>query len=275
MKRNILIGVLVITVLFVFFSFKLNDIVSHRGERAVNRVNIERHNIILSVAKSHKDNKDYEKALRAYNIFLESYPDSKKSETVLREIGDLKVKMIFSDRVSENQSSLYEIKSGDTLTGIAKKFNTTVELIKKSNNLSNDLIMPGKKLKINRAKYNIFVDKSDNILKLSDENGQAIKVYTVSTGENMNTPTGEFKIEEKLVRPVWYKVGAVVSPESKEYELGSRWMGLSVAGYGIHGTNDSSTIGKHITKGCVRMKNEDVEELYAIVPSGTKVLIVD
>ena len=83
------------------------------------------------------------------------------------------------------------------------------------------------------------------------------------------------KIEEKLVSPVWYTVGAIVEPDSEEYELGARWMGLSIAGYGIHGTNDPTSIGKHITKGCVRMKNEEVEELYAIVPSGTEVTIVD
>ena len=75
---------------------------------------------------------------------------------------------------------------------------------------------------------------------------------------------------------VRYKKGeGIVDSTSPEYELGSRWMGLSEPEYGIHGTNDASTIGKHITKGCVRMRNEDVEELYAIIPSGTEVTIVE
>ena len=152
---------------------------------------------------------------------------------------------------------------------------STVELIKKSNNLKSDLIIPGRSLKVNNTNFNILVDKSDNTLTLKKSDGEVVKTYVVSTGKNFNTPTGTFRIEEKLVSPVWYKVGAIVEPDSEEYELGARWMGLSVAGYGIHGTNDPTTIGQHITKGCVRMRNEEVEELYAIIPSGTEVTIVD
>lgn len=57
--------------------------------------------------------------------------------------------------------------------------------------------------------------------------------------------------------------------------LGSRWMGISHPGYGIHGTTEPGSIGKNVTAGCVRLKNEDVEELYSIVPEGTEVVIVD
>ena len=52
-------------------------------------------------------------------------------------------------------------------------------------------------------------------------------------------------------------------------------MGLTIPGYGIHGTNDESTIGSQITMGCVRMKNNDVVELFDIVKPGTEVEIVD
>ena len=135
--------------------------------------------------------------------------------------------------------------------------------------------MPGKFLKVNRTKFDILVDKSENILELRKSNGEGVKTYTVSTGENLTTPVGTFKIEEKLISPTWYKVGAVVQPGAPEYELGSRWMGISAEGYGIHGTRDESSIGKHITKGCVRMRNKDIEELYAIVPGGTEVTIIE
>ena len=150
-----------------------------------------------------------------------------------------------------------------------------MELLKRSNSLKSDIIYPGKILKVHDGKFKIVIEKSKNILLLQDSEGKNIKSYEISTGESYSTPTGSFRIEEKLVSPVWYKVGAVVEPNSPEYELGSRWMGLSVPGYGIHGTNDPSNIGKYITKGCVRMRNGDVEELYAIVPSGTDVVIKD
>ena len=205
---------------------------------------------------------------------IETSDDVKpKKEQLDSETGERNIEILFSDNVTED-SFLYEIKPKDTLTKIAHQFNTTVELLKKSNKLKSDIIFPGKLIKVPRSKFTIEVDKSDNTLLLLSS-GRPFKLYTVSTGENLNTPTGTFYIEEKMVKPVWYKTGAVVDPNSPEYELGSRWMGLSKEGYGIHGTNDESTIGSHITKGCVRMKNSDVEELYAIVPSGTEVIIVE
>jgi lipoprotein-anchoring transpeptidase ErfK/SrfK len=86
---------------------------------------------------------------------------------------------------------------------------------------------------------------------------------------------GTFKITSKLANPVWFKAGVVVPPESPENVLGSRWLGFDNPGYGIHGTIEPQTIGQQITQGCVRMLNKDVEELYAIVPVGTEVEIVD
>ena len=168
----------------------------------------------------------------------------------------------------------YEIRPSDTLSKIAKRYNTTVELLKKSNDLESDKIILGKPLKVTKLGFSVLVDKSQNLLFLKNKD-EIIKTYRVSTGINNSTPVGKFKIEEKLISPLWYKVGAVVPPDSPEYELGKYWMGISIAGYGIHGTNDPNSIGKHITKGCIRMLNEDIEELYAIMPSGTEVVIVD
>ena len=61
--------------------------------------------------------------------------------------------------------------------------------------------------------------------------------------------------------------------------LGSRWIGFNARGtdgskYGIHGTNQPSSIGKYISQGCIRMKKNDVEYLFDRIPIGTKVWIV-
>jgi len=55
--------------------------------------------------------------------------------------------------------------------------------------------------------------------------------------------------------------------------FGTRWMGLSNPGYGIHGTNNSSSIGKAVSLGCIRMYNHNIEELFKQVSMGTKVII--
>ena len=129
-------------------------------------------------------------------------------------------------------------------------------------------------LKINTAKFSVLVDKSQNILTLKS-NEKVAKVYSASTGANNCTPTGTFTITSKLTNPVWYTAGAVVPAGSPDNILGSRWLGLSKQGYGIHGTTQPESIGKQVTQGCVRLPNEDVEELYIILPIGSEGTIVD
>jgi len=228
---------------------------------------------LRKVAELYIEKGNYKKARDIYKRLLIDFPMFQSSGEIRSDIENLNMRIMFSPTLAEN-SVEYEIQSGDTLFAVAKKFNTTVELLKKVNDLETDLIHPGQHIKIVLSEFSIFVDKSDNTLTLNGDE-EIIKTYSVSTGKNNGTPVGVFKIEEKMVKPPWYKVGSVVSADSKEYELGARWMGLSLEGYGIHGTSDENSIGKQVTQGCVRMHNADIVELYTIVPSGTKVEIVD
>lgn len=208
-----------------------------------------------------------------YKKIIEDFPNADFISKIQSDLENINIKILFSPVITED-SFQYEIKPNDTLSKIAKNYNTTVELLKKSNGLKSDIIVPKRTLKVTKGKFNILVDRSQNLLFLKNSN-EIIKTYRVSTGIDNSTPVGRFKIEEKLLSPLWYKVGAVVPPDSPDYELGKYWMGISLQGYGIHGTNDPGSIGRHITKGCIRMLNENIEELYAIVPSGAEVVIVD
>ncbi len=70
--------------------------------------------------------------------------------------------------------------------------------------------------------------------------------------------------------PTWYNPGKVVGPGPAN-PLGTRWMGLGFKGYGIHGTNRPSSIGKAASHGCIRMRIPDVEALFALVQVGDEV----
>ncbi|OIO37720.1 MAG: hypothetical protein AUJ75_03695 [Candidatus Omnitrophica bacterium CG1_02_49_10] len=212
-------------------------------------------------------------AKQYYREVIDKFPDDTAAIEAQKKLEDINMRLLFSPAPTE-KSIIYTIEPGDTLIGIARKFHTTVELIQKSNNISGDTIRPFKKIKITKAEYSIFVDKSQNTLTLKTGD-EVLKVYTVATGSNSSTPVGEFKIVNKLKDPVWFKSGAIVPPDSPENILGTRWMGLDEPGYGIHGTTEPDSIGKQVTAGCVRMPNKDVEELYSIIPEGTKVTIVD
>ena len=75
-------------------------------------------------------------------------------------------------------------------------------------------------------------------------------------------------IINRVQHPTWYGPSGVVPP-GKNNPLGSRWMGLSMKGYGIHGTNVPSSIGKAASHGCIRMRQTDLEELFELVTVGT------
>lgn len=228
---------------------------------------------LYSQAVAFKKDHKLAEARDVYQKILAEYPNADNMETVQREMEDLNLTMILSAGQAD-KVTVHEVQSGDTLGKLARKYNTTVDLIKRNNNLAGDTIALGQKLRVWQGSFNIYVDKSQNILILKDGN-EVVKVYRVSTGENNATPAGKFKIVNKLIDPVWFNRGVVVPPESPSNVLGSRWMGFDVPGYGIHGTIEPETIGQQVTAGCVRMRNEEVEELYSLIPVGTEVTVVD
>jgi lipoprotein-anchoring transpeptidase ErfK/SrfK len=107
--------------------------------------------------------------------------------------------------------------------------------------------------------YSIVVSLAKRQLYLLEDN-KVIKGYPVGIGKILTgTPTGTFRIINKAPNP-----GG---------PYGVLWMGLSKPHYGIHGTNDPGSIGKQVSKGCIRMYNTDVLELSRKVPIGTIVTI--
>ena len=110
------------------------------------------------------------------------------------------------------------------------------------------------------------------MLVLSD--GTPVKLYPVGVGkESTPTPTGEFRIVNRITHPAYYHPG-IVMPPGPDNPLGSRWIGLDAKSYGIHGTPDESSIGQAVSTGCIRMARADLEELFEIVRPGMMVQIV-
>ena len=228
---------------------------------------------LLRLGQVYEAQQQWLEARTMYQKLIEQVPNSPLLPETQQHLGRANIALLFSPTLTDLDVE-YEVKPGDSLGRIAADHGTTVELLKKANNLKNTVIRPQQKLKVPKGKFSIVVDKSHNELLLTEDK-QFVKSYIVATGKENSTPVGAFKIVTKVPNPVWYKQGAVVSPDSPENILGTRWMGLSKQGYGIHGSVDPTTLGKQMTAGCVRMANSDVEELFGIVPLGTDVTIVD
>jgi lipoprotein-anchoring transpeptidase ErfK/SrfK len=119
----------------------------------------------------------------------------------------------------------------------------------------------------------IVVSLEDRKLALL-EDGQVKKVYTVAVGKPTTpSPSGTFTIARRVKNPTYSHNGKTVLPGPGN-PVGTRWMGLSVKGYGIHGTNEPKSIGKAASHGCIRMAQKDLEEMYELVSVGETVELV-
>jgi hypothetical protein len=119
----------------------------------------------------------------------------------------------------------------------------------------------------------IVVSLEDRKLALV-ENGQVTKIYRVAVGKpSTPSPMGTFTIERRVANPVYQHDGKTIQPGPGN-PVGTRWMGLNLRGYGIHGTNAPKSIGKAASHGCIRMAKADLEELYELVAVGDTVELV-
>lgn len=114
------------------------------------------------------------------------------------------------------------------------------------------ILSPGSRITINTVTRRLRHYNGDRL----------INEYPVAVGKpSTPTPSGEYKVKNKIINP-----GGV---------LGNRWMGMTIpdGNYGIHGTNNPSSIGQAVSLGCVRMHNNHVEELFPQISIGTPVHI--
>jgi lipoprotein-anchoring transpeptidase ErfK/SrfK len=127
----------------------------------------------------------------------------------------------------------------------------------------------------------IVINRSVNRLYLYD--GEKLRrTFGVATGQAIYpTPHGTFHIVVKWKNPWWFPPtssawarGLKPVPPGPDNPLGTRWMGLSSPGVGIHGTDAPSSIGYSVSHGCIRMQVPDAEWLFDHVDVGTTVHIV-
>ncbi|MED4204314.1 L,D-transpeptidase [Neobacillus mesonae] len=122
----------------------------------------------------------------------------------------------------------------------------------------------------------VVINKSTNELALINDN-RVQTVVSVGTGKTEElTPEGLFTIIVKAEKP-YYRRGNIPGGDPKN-PLGARWIGFDAKGtdgriYGIHGTNQPSTIGKYVSQGCIRTQNEVISSLFPQIPLGTRILV--
>ncbi|WP_303997836.1 L,D-transpeptidase [Megamonas hypermegale] len=127
----------------------------------------------------------------------------------------------------------------------------------------------------NTVKRWILINIPARSLRLYEDD-KCVAMYPVGVGKiGSKTPAGFYKIVEKVVNPTWVDPGdtSVVIASGPDNPLGFRWLGIG-GNYGIHGTNNPSSVGHYVSNGCVRMVEADVEKVFDKVDVGTEVQIM-
>lgn len=190
--------------------------------------------------------------------------------------------------------SEYAVRSGDFLISIGARFGVAAKLLAQHNGIPFDaLIRPGKRLKIhnphivphtgpNRLDDGILINLPQRML-FHFSQGELSGAYPVGLGKaTWPTPEGEFKIRSREKNKTW-KVPKSIQEEMRrenkavreeippgpDNPLGAHWLGLTLPGYGIHGTIAPASVFHFQSHGCIRLHPDDVAELFDRVAVGT------
>lgn len=191
--------------------------------------------------------------------------------------------------LGDKLTGYYEVKRGDNLERIAKEYKVTPELLMRINGIARPELLPaGKAIKVVNGPFNVVVYKSNFTMDLYLQN-RYVKTYRVGLGRvEHETPSGTWRVEPggKLISPTWTDpdTNHTYVASDPDYPLGSRWIAIEGTddvtrkrdGFAIHGTKDPDSIGKRSSRGCIRLYNGDVIEVYNLLYGGiSEVLIKD
>lgn len=184
----------------------------------------------------------------------------------------------------------YEVRQGDSLTGIGARFGISTATLAADNGLRvTARLNIGQQLYLNNRHLMPLILKDGLLINLPQRliyffsQGRLERYYPIGLGRaDWPTPTGEFAIVNKRENPVWNvpksiqeemrREGKIVQtrvPPGPENPLGQHWLGLSIPGYGIHGTIAPTSVYQFRSHGCIRTHPDDIAALFERVTVGT------
>ena len=166
----------------------------------------------------------------------------------------------------------YVVKPNDQFAVFARRYNVPWEYLAKLNHVDPKKIQPGQQLKVIKGPFSAIVELNGFLLTLHAY-GYYVRSYPIGIGKDGATPLGKFTVLKKVKNPQYTDPqGNVIDGGDPNNPLGVRWLDLGNS-YGIHGTIAPNSIGKAESRGCLRLRNEDVEEVYDMLAVGSEVTI--
>lgn len=166
----------------------------------------------------------------------------------------------------------YTIRPGDSLGRIAPRYGVGWRYLARLNHTSPKKIRAGQRLKVVRGPFGVEVNLRRLQMVVRSGN-QYVCRFSIGIGRDNSTPRGRFRVLRKTPQPQYTDPeGRVIAAGSPDNPLGNFWIDLGES-YGIHGTNNPSSIGRARSRGCIRLHNKDIEQLYGMLITGSEVVI--
>ena len=209
--------------------------------------------------------------LAAHRELSRLYWNHKDFRPQIQEMIDSTAKAIFF-QPKPHYVEPYVIQEGDRLEVIAKKYQLSWEYVAKLNRTEPRRVQVGQKLKVMKGPFGAVVDLHDFTLTVHLQ-GYYVKPYPIGIGKDDSSPIGKFAVVGKLENPQYTgPTGIVIESDDPKNPLGERWIDLGNS-YGIHGTIDPSSIGRAASAGCIRLRDNDIIEVYNFLVKGSEVVL--
>lgn len=227
------------------------------------------------------------------NTALHSQISRNDAAVVRQQLMKINDQLIFSGRaeIDDPLVEIYTIQSGDLLSRIARKYDTSWEFLARINNIADPRrIRVGQKIKVIKGPFHLVVHKADFRVDAYLKQGDTpiyIRSFRAGLGKDDSTPLGKFIVKRggKLADPPWTDpyTGEHFASANPLNPIGDFWVGLrgnepateTLSGYGLHGTIEPQTIGTEASRGCVRMLPDDIKLIfYMMIEEKSEVTIL-
>lgn len=228
-------------------------------------------------------------ARHALNALLKQSPSRAEQAELRKLLTGIGRDTIFSSRRQPNDplTDHYVVQSGDVLIHIGQRYKVPPEVLMRINGIRDATrLRADQKLKVLHGPFHVQIHKSAFRMDVYIQD-LYVRSFRVALGAEHGTPEGVWRVKERLENPTYYppasaEIKRIIPPDDPANPLGEYWIGLEGiggdatdrVGYGIHGTIEPESIGKAVSLGCVRMHNEDVALLYALLLPGESTVTI-
>jgi len=238
------------------------------------------------------------RALLSELLFLNGALPRHEAQAVRERLAFMNENTVFSKKRNAEQIAkdpivkLHKVQSGEYLSTIGNTYRIPYQLIERINNIDARRLQAGQALQVITGPVHAQIDKSDYRMDLYVEDPDGLRIYlksyTVGLGEFDSTPIGKWmvkpgsKVGPANGGPSWRnpRTGKVYDRNDPDIPIGEYWMALEgiddktrgKKGYGIHATNDPESIGRQESMGCIRMRDEDVDEVFYTLFEGSSIV---